>query len=148
MAKWFRSEPMEYISLIVNEDAAADCLADLGRLAAIQFTDLNPDLTPFQRRYVSYVRRCDELERKLRFFSGECDNFGLSVESAGDVDSFLDTAGATVGPRSSSSPVGDSLASGGGGKAPTGQRLLEALEVCDIIWTFSADNYCEFCGPC
>ena len=35
MAKWFRSEPMEYISLIMNEDAAHDCLAVLGKLGAI-----------------------------------------------------------------------------------------------------------------
>ena len=40
MAKWFRSEPMEYISLIVNEDAAHDCLADLGKLGVLQFTDV------------------------------------------------------------------------------------------------------------
>ena len=40
MAKWFRSEPMEYISLIMNEDAAHDCLADLGKLGVIQFTDV------------------------------------------------------------------------------------------------------------
>lgn len=40
MAKWFRSEPMEYISIIMNEDAAHDCLADLGNLGAIQFTDV------------------------------------------------------------------------------------------------------------
>jgi V-type H+-transporting ATPase subunit a len=40
MARWFRSEPMEYISLIVNEDAAHDCLADLGNLGVIQFTDV------------------------------------------------------------------------------------------------------------
>jgi vacuolar-type H+-ATPase subunit I/STV1 len=41
MARWFRSEPMEYISLIVNEDAAHDCLADLGNMGAIQFTDVS-----------------------------------------------------------------------------------------------------------
>jgi vacuolar-type H+-ATPase subunit I/STV1 len=41
MAKWFRSEPMEYISLIMNEDAAHDCLADLGKLGVIQFTDVS-----------------------------------------------------------------------------------------------------------
>jgi vacuolar-type H+-ATPase subunit I/STV1 len=40
MAKWFRSEPMEYISIIMNEDAARDCLADLGKIGAIQFTDV------------------------------------------------------------------------------------------------------------
>ena len=40
MSRWFRSEPMEYISLIVNEDAAHDCLSDLGKLGVIQFTDV------------------------------------------------------------------------------------------------------------
>jgi V-type H+-transporting ATPase subunit a len=44
MAKWFRSEPMEYISIIMNEDAAHDCLADLGKLGAIQFTDVSTNL--------------------------------------------------------------------------------------------------------
>ena len=41
MAKWFRSEPMEYISLILNEDAAHDCLADLGKMGILQFTDVS-----------------------------------------------------------------------------------------------------------
>jgi len=90
MAKWFRSEPMEYISLIMNEDAAHDCLGDLGKLGVIQFTDLNPDLTPFQRRYVSYVKRCDELERKLRYFSTEIGKFSIECDSAGKVDDFLE----------------------------------------------------------
>ena len=31
---------MEYVSLIVNEDAAHDCLADLGKLGVVQFTDV------------------------------------------------------------------------------------------------------------
>mmetsp|Transcript_15497 Transcript_15497/g.35699 ORF Transcript_15497/g.35699 Transcript_15497/m.35699 type:complete len:874 (+) Transcript_15497:143-2764(+) len=90
MAKWFRSEPMEYISLIMNEDAAHDCLGDLGKLGVIQFTDLNPDLTPFQRRYVSYVKRCDELERKLRYFTTEIGKFNVEIQSAGKVDDFLE----------------------------------------------------------
>mmetsp|Transcript_28316 Transcript_28316/g.41830 ORF Transcript_28316/g.41830 Transcript_28316/m.41830 type:complete len:879 (-) Transcript_28316:72-2708(-) len=91
MTRWFRSEVMEYVSLIVNEDAAHGCLADLGKMGAIQFTDLNPDLTPFQRRYVSFVKRCDELERKLRFFAGECEKFELDLDSAGKIDDFVDT---------------------------------------------------------
>eukprot|EP00540_Astrosyne_radiata_P006655 CAMPEP_0116840946 /NCGR_PEP_ID=MMETSP0418-20121206/10647_1 /TAXON_ID=1158023 /ORGANISM="Astrosyne radiata, Strain 13vi08-1A" /LENGTH=889 /DNA_ID=CAMNT_0004471309 /DNA_START=48 /DNA_END=2717 /DNA_ORIENTATION=+ len=111
MSKWFRSEPMEYISLIVNEDAAHDCLADLGKMG--QFTDLNPDLTPFQRRYVSFVKRCDELERKLRFFSAECEKFELELEPAGTIDEFLETPPST----------------GTEGKDPTGTHLLESLEV-------------------
>jgi hypothetical protein len=43
MSKWFRSEPMEYISLIVNQDAAHGTLADLGRLGVVQFTDVSID---------------------------------------------------------------------------------------------------------
>jgi hypothetical protein len=48
----------------------------LGEIGALQFTDLNPEQTPFQRRYVNYVKRCDELERKLRFIIKEIDAFG------------------------------------------------------------------------
>jgi len=112
MARWFRSEEMDYISLIVNEDAAHDCLSDLGLLGVIQLTDLNPDLTPFQRRYVSYVKRCDELERKLRFFGAECDKFGLDLESAGTPDQFLENGSSTPSPATQ-----------------TGAQLLETLEV-------------------
>lgn len=87
--KWLRSEEMEYISLIVHEDAAHDCVQKLGDLGVMQFTDLNPDLTPFQRRYVSYVKRCDEMERKLRYFEGELGKFNIKPKSAGSIDSFL-----------------------------------------------------------
>lgn len=71
MARWFRSEDMAYVSIIVNEDAAHTCISDLGKLGMIQFTDLNPELTAFQRRYVAYIKRIDELERKLSFFGEE-----------------------------------------------------------------------------
>lgn len=59
------------MSIIVNEDAAHTCISDLGKLGMIQFTDLNPELTAFQRRYVAYIKRIDELERKLSFFGEE-----------------------------------------------------------------------------
>lgn len=36
------------------------------RAGACVGVQLNPDATPFQRKYVSEVRRCDEMERKLR----------------------------------------------------------------------------------
>ena len=55
------------------------------------YLQLNPDLTPFQRRYVSYVKRCDELERKLRYFGAECGKFNLDLVPAGEVESFLDS---------------------------------------------------------
>jgi V-type H+-transporting ATPase subunit a len=32
---------------------------------------LNPEVNAFQRKYVNEVRRCAEMERKLRFFESE-----------------------------------------------------------------------------
>ena len=69
-------------------------------------------MTPFQRRYVSYVKRCDELERKLRFFAAEIDKFDLPMASAGTVDAFLETPVILSGETSKGS----------------GQQLLESLE--------------------
>lgn len=76
---------------------------------------MNPDLTPFQRRYVSYVKRCDELERKLRFFTGEIDKFELEMVSAGTVDQFVNSSTVVSG-------TGD-------GSKKSGAQLLESLEV-------------------
>jgi len=69
---------------------------------------LNPELTPFQRRYVSYVKRCDEIERKIRYVQGEADKLKIAIESNGNVESFIHN---TSGPEFSS-----------------GAFILEALE--------------------
>ena len=37
------------------------------QLGLIQFRDLNPEVNAFQRNFVREVRRCDVMERKLRF---------------------------------------------------------------------------------
>jgi V-type H+-transporting ATPase subunit a len=59
------------------------------------------------------VKRCDELERKIRYFSSEIDKFDLECASAGTVDQFLDSNN----PHVSST-----------GEASNG-KLLETLEV-------------------
>ena len=60
------------------------------------------------------MKRCDELERKLRYFSEEIDKFDLEIASAGNVDAFLNSPPAISG-------VGE-------GSKPTGSQLLESLE--------------------
>ena len=40
-------------------------------MGLVQFRDLNPDTNAFQRKFVNEVRRCDEMERKLRFLETE-----------------------------------------------------------------------------
>ena len=103
-------------SLIVNEDAAHAVVSSLGKTGGIlQFLDLNPEATPFQRKFVSYVKRCDELERKLRYFHGQVQEMGLEVQSAGSVDQFLKSSvfGGTSGRKET---------------AKSGSFLLETLE--------------------
>ena len=36
------------------------------RTGLAQFVDLNPDVSAFQRQFVAEVKRCEEMERKLR----------------------------------------------------------------------------------
>eukprot|EP00611_Tribonema_gayanum_P016592 TRINITY_DN2898_c0_g1_i2.p1 TRINITY_DN2898_c0_g1~~TRINITY_DN2898_c0_g1_i2.p1 ORF type:complete len:922 (+),score=339.06 TRINITY_DN2898_c0_g1_i2:250-3015(+) len=124
MASWFRSEDMTYVSLIMNEDAAHSCISDLGKLGVVQFTDLNPELTPFQRRYVNFIKRIDELERKIKFFGEEIHKFGLHAAYQGEVGPFIDSGGVVPG-----APAAADGAQPGSPPAPrSGVQLLETME--------------------
>ena len=67
----FRSEEMALCQLFLQSEAAYACVSELGELGLVQFRDLNPDTNVFQRKFVNEVRRCDEMERKLRFLETE-----------------------------------------------------------------------------
>ncbi|KAJ0178642.1 hypothetical protein K1T71_005417 [Dendrolimus kikuchii] len=71
MGSMFRSEEMVLCQLFVQPEAAYVSMYELGEAGVAQFRDLNPHVNDFQRRYVSEVRRCSEMERKLRWVSGE-----------------------------------------------------------------------------
>lgn len=59
---------MQLVQLFVQIEAAHDTVDELGQLGVIQFRDLNPNVNAFHRNFVNEVKRCDEMERKLRFF--------------------------------------------------------------------------------
>uniref|UniRef100_A0AC35UCS9 V-type proton ATPase subunit a n=1 Tax=Rhabditophanes sp. KR3021 TaxID=114890 RepID=A0AC35UCS9_9BILA len=71
MGGLYRSEEMCLTQLYLQSEAAYHCVAELGELGLVQFRDLNPDVNAFQRKFVTEVRRCDEMERKLRFLERE-----------------------------------------------------------------------------
>ncbi|KAL4002336.1 V-type ATPase 116kDa subunit family protein [Acanthocheilonema viteae] len=71
MDSLYRSEEMCLAQIFLQTEAAYTCVAELGELGLVQFRDLNPDVSAFQRKFVNEVRRCDEMERKLRFLERE-----------------------------------------------------------------------------
>ena len=81
-----------YISLIMTEESALACIRELGFLGCIQFVDLNPDLTPFQREYVSNIKRCDEIERKIRYVYHEVKRLGIEIPQQISIEEFMANA--------------------------------------------------------
>jgi len=88
--EWFRSHEMEYISIVMHEHCAHRCMSQLGRLSAVQFTDLTPRLTAFQRRFIGEVQRCDEMDRKLQFFDNMLQKYEIEPRQSPQVSLFLD----------------------------------------------------------
>merc|ERR1719237_1226173 len=80
----FRSEEMALCQLFLQSEAAYGCVSELGELGLVQFRDLNPDTNAFQRKFVNEVRRCDEMERKLRFLEKEIKKDEIPMLDTGD----------------------------------------------------------------
>ena len=53
-----------------------------------QFVDLNPDVSVFQRKFVSEVKRCEELERKLRYIEREAIRDAVPIPEEGKLEGF------------------------------------------------------------
>ncbi|XP_053603229.1 V-type proton ATPase 116 kDa subunit a 1-like isoform X4 [Plodia interpunctella] len=79
MGSLFRSEEMTLCQLFLQSEAAYACVSELGELGLVQFRDLNPDVNAFQRKFVNEVRRCDEMERKLRYLEKEIRKDGIPM---------------------------------------------------------------------
>ncbi|XP_076173162.1 V-type ATPase subunit a family protein Vha100-1 isoform X3 [Ptiloglossa arizonensis] len=84
MGSLFRSEEMTLCQLFLQSEAAYACVSELGELGLVQFRDLNPDVNAFQRKFVSEVRRCDEMERKLRYLEKEIKKDGIPMLDTGE----------------------------------------------------------------
>ncbi|CAG9857285.1 unnamed protein product [Phyllotreta striolata] len=71
MGAMFRSEEMVLAQLFVQPEASYYAISELGEAGCVQFRDLNESVNAFQRKFVNEVRRCDEMERKLRYIEAE-----------------------------------------------------------------------------
>ncbi|XP_071780814.1 V-type proton ATPase 116 kDa subunit a isoform X14 [Centroberyx gerrardi] len=84
MGELFRSEEMTLAQLFLQSEAAYCCVSELGELGMVQFRDLNPDVNVFQRKFVNEVRRCEEMDRKLRFVEKEIKKANIPMVDTGE----------------------------------------------------------------
>lgn len=88
----FRSEEMSLVQLIIPAESAHDTVTYLAELGLLQFKDLNPEKSPFQRTYANQVKRCGEMARKLRYFhdqiakAGQTSAYRPMIEKDIDLD--------------------------------------------------------------
>ncbi|NXE99126.1 VPP3 ATPase, partial [Menura novaehollandiae] len=71
MGSLFRSEEVCLAQLFLQSASAYSCISELGERGLLEFRDLNPKVSPFQRRFVGEVRRCDEMEKTFSFLQQE-----------------------------------------------------------------------------
>ncbi|CAL9683456.1 unnamed protein product [Knipowitschia caucasica] len=81
----FRSEEMCLAQLFLQSGSEYDCISALGELGLVEFRDLNPSVSSFQRRFVSEIKRCDEMERILGFLLTEIQKAKMSVPEEDEV---------------------------------------------------------------
>ncbi|XP_042360230.1 V-type proton ATPase 116 kDa subunit a isoform X1 [Plectropomus leopardus] len=84
MGELFRSQEMTLAQLFLQSEAAYCCVSELGEIGMVQFRDLNPDVNVFQRKFVNEVRRCEEMDRKLRFVEKEIKKANIPIVDTGE----------------------------------------------------------------
>ncbi|CAH8479199.1 unnamed protein product [Heterobilharzia americana] len=84
MGSLFRSEEMQLSQMFLHTDIAYMCISELGELGLVQFRDTVPGTNAFQRKFVNEVRRCDEMDRKLRFLEKEIEKDKFPILDTGE----------------------------------------------------------------
>eukprot|EP00759_Apiculatamorpha_spiralis_P023515 PhF_6_TR27180/c1_g1_i1/m.39868/K02154/ATPeV0A, ATP6N; V-type H+-transporting ATPase subunit a len=67
----WRSEDMVLLQMQIQREVAHGIVLSLGNLGVVQFVDLNKGATAFARTFTNEVRRCDDMERRLRYFTDQ-----------------------------------------------------------------------------
>lgn len=74
---------MQRVRLMIPAEAAHETIHALGEVGLVQFVDLNPNRSAFQRTYATEVKRCDEMARKIRFFNEQVEKEKLIIGPRG-----------------------------------------------------------------
>uniref|UniRef100_A0AAY5JVN5 V-type proton ATPase subunit a n=1 Tax=Esox lucius TaxID=8010 RepID=A0AAY5JVN5_ESOLU len=85
MGSLFRSEEMCLAQLFLQSGSAYDCITELGEIGLVEFRDLNPSVNLFQRKFVTEIKKCEEMERILGYLLREIKRADIPLPE-GDVN--------------------------------------------------------------
>lgn len=85
MGAMFRSEEMVLTQLFVQPEAAYHVVSELGEVGCVQFRDLNEDVNLFQREYARDIRRCEEMERQIRYIDEHIQKSDVRVPNISNI---------------------------------------------------------------
>ncbi|KAM4636323.1 V-type proton ATPase 116 kDa subunit a 3 [Discoglossus pictus] len=79
MGSMFRGEEVCLAQLFLQSGSEYQCVSELGELGLVEFRDLNQNVNAFQRRYVSEIRRCEDMEKTFGYLEQELHKAGVEV---------------------------------------------------------------------
>uniref|UniRef100_A0A8C5WD65 V-type proton ATPase subunit a n=1 Tax=Leptobrachium leishanense TaxID=445787 RepID=A0A8C5WD65_9ANUR len=79
MGSMFRGEEVCLAQLFLQSGSEYQCISELGELGLVEFRDLNPNINAFQRRYVSEIRRCEDMEITFGYLEQELHKAHMDV---------------------------------------------------------------------
>ena len=84
-----RSEDMTLYEITIPKDNSWDIMNELGNLNSLHFLDLNKEEQVFNLQYAPFIRRCEEIEKKIEFIEDECQRHKVPMKHPKSVDDFL-----------------------------------------------------------
>uniref|UniRef100_A0A8C5WSF4 V-type proton ATPase subunit a n=1 Tax=Laticauda laticaudata TaxID=8630 RepID=A0A8C5WSF4_LATLA len=73
-------EEMCLAQLFLQSASSYACVSELGERGLVEFRDLNPHVSAFQRRFVGELRRCEEMEKTFTFLAQKVQKAGRSLK--------------------------------------------------------------------
>jgi len=74
---FYRSDAMSYVQFYIPNEVAKYVVSEIGEIGLVQFIDLNRNVSAFQKAYVQEIRKCDEMERQIRFLRSQINKENL-----------------------------------------------------------------------